>query len=377
MALLFFLLDKMKIVVIGTRGFPGVQGGVESHCEHLYTHLARKGCDLTVFTREPYITSNVREYKGIHLIPLSCPKNKFLEAIVHTFKGVIKARKLKPAILHIHAIGPSLFTPLARILGMKVVVTSHGPDYERKKWSLPAKMFLKFCERMGMTYANKIIAIADNISNDIKKKYGKDAVVIPNGVVIPQLNDIDITLKKYGLQKKKYILAVGRFVPEKGFHDLMEAFNLGDFGDHKLVIVGSADHEDRYSHNIKDKAGDNNHIVLTGFLKGQALNELYSHASLFVLPSYYEGLPIVLLEAMSYGLSCIASDIPANRNVELSKERFFKPGDIISISAKIQEFINKPFGEQERAEQINLIESKYNWELIAKDTLEIFRKAMR
>ena len=160
----------IKIAVAGTRGFPEVQGGVESHCEHLYPHLVKQGCDITVFARKPYVSSCPYTYKNVSLIPVSCPKNKFMEAIVHTFKSVLRAKKLKPDILHIHAIGPSLFTPLARILGMKVVVTSHGPDYKRKKWSAPAKTFLQFCERMGMTYANQIIAIAKNISEDIVTK---------------------------------------------------------------------------------------------------------------------------------------------------------------------------------------------------------------
>ncbi len=362
----------MKIAVVGTRGFPDVQGGVESHCEHLYTQLASKRCEITVYTRKPYVDSALDNYKGVFLVSIDCPQNKFLEAIVHTFKAILKARKLTPDIIHIHAIGPSLLAMLARTLGMKVVVTSHGPDYERKKWSASAKIFLKFCERMGMTYANKIIAISNNISDDIMKKYGKDAVVIPNGVEIPHLRDTDITLKKYGLQKKEYILAVGRLVPEKGFHDLIEAFNLGDFGNYKLVIVGSADHEDRYSHNIKKKAGDNDNVVLTGFLTGLPLEELYSHAGLFVLPSYYEGLPIALLEAMSYGLSCIVSDIPANRNIELSENRFFEPGNVRLLNVKLEEFIADLWKEEERENQILMIKERYAWSKIANETIKIY-----
>ena len=368
-----FLLNKMKIAVTGTRGFPGVQGGIESHCEHLYPHLVKLGCDITVFARKSYVTSGITEYKGVHLIALDCPKNKFLEAIVHTFKSILKARKLHPDILHIHAVGPSLFAPFARVLGMKVVVTSHGPDYVRKKWPLPAKMFLKFCERMGMAFANEVITIAENIADDIKRKYGRDSIIIPNGVNIPHPAETDEYIKKYGLHKQRYILAVGRFVPEKGFDDLIDAFNQGNFEQWKLVIAGDADHEDRYSRNLKVKAGQNSNIVLTGFLKGQPLHELYSHAGLFVLPSYYEGLPIVLLEAMSYGLSCIASDIPANRNVELDSERFYRAGDVKLLAVKMKEFIYKPWKEKERNNQLQLISETYNWERIAEKTLNVYR----
>jgi glycosyltransferase involved in cell wall biosynthesis len=364
----------MKIVVVGIRGFPGIQGGIENHCEKLYPHLAAQGCVITVFTRKPYINTAINTYKGIVLVPVNCPKNKFLEAIIHTFKCVIKAWKIKPDILHIHAIGPSLFALLARALGMKVVVTNHGPDYMREKWSLPAKIFLKICELIGTLFANELITIAKNIADDIKKNYGRNSTILPNGVNIPNLAETNNILREHDLQEEKYILAVGRFVPEKGFHDLIDAFNSEEFNDHKLVIAGSADHEDEYSRNLEKKAQSNNKIVLTGFITGISLQELYSHAKLFVLPSYYEGLPIVLLEAMSYGLSCIVSDIPANRNVELDEQRIFKPGDINSLAAKIKEFLYKPWKEEDRIKQINLISENYDWGKIADETLTVYKK---
>jgi glycosyltransferase involved in cell wall biosynthesis len=174
------------------------------------------------------------------------------------------------------------------------------------------------------------------------------------------------------LRKQKFILAVGRFVPEKGFDDLIDAFCQNDFEEWKLVIAGDADHEDKYSRSLKSKAGKNRNIVLTGFIKGQALSELFSHAGLFVLPSYYEGLPIVLLEAMSYGLSCIASDIPANRNIKMSADRFFKVGDIRMLSLKMREFIDKPW-EEEKKRQRELITREYDWEKIAGETLKVYK----
>ncbi|NOZ68435.1 MAG: glycosyltransferase family 4 protein [Deferribacteres bacterium] len=367
----------MKIAVVGTRGFPGVQGGVETHCRQLYPRLADHDCDITVFARKPYVDSEPYTYNGVYIIPLSCPANKFLEAIVHTFKGVLKAHAMKPDILHIHAVGPSLFVPLARLLGMRVVITNHGPDYNRKKWPPPAKMFLRFCERVGVAFANEVIAISGSIAADIKSKYGRDSVVIPNGVDLPTPLDTESALRKYGLRKRGYVLAVGRFVPEKGFDDLIGAFNRLALKDMKLVIAGDADHEDRYSRALKARARSNENIVLTGFITGQPLQELYSHAGLFVLPSYHEGLPIVLLEAMSYGLSCIASDIPANRNVELERERFFEAGNVTSLAEKMKEFINRPWEAAERKKQIDLINEKYNWGKIAGDTLDVYKKTAR
>lgn len=366
----------IKIAVLGTRGFPGVQGGVETHCEMLYTQLAEHGCEITVFTRVPYVDSEPRSYKGVSLIPLRGPGNKYLEAVVHTFKGVLYARRLKPDILHIHAIGPSLFAPLARLLGMKVVVTTQGPDYERKKWNAFAKLFLKLCERMGMSFADEIIAVAENISCDIKRKYGRNTHVIPNGVDIPSILRTAGILEKFNLQQKRYILAVGRFVPEKGFDYLIDAFNSINIPDMKLVIAGSADHEDKYSRELRAKAEKNNNIVLTGFLTGRPLHELFAHARLFIMPSYYEGLPLALLEAMSYGLSCIVSDIPANRNVALSEDRFFRAGDTEELADRIREYAGKPWGDEEIKEQVAAIAEKYSWGKIAERTLEVYRAAL-
>ncbi len=365
----------MKIAVTGTRGFPGIQGGVENHCEKLYPYLAKKGCDITVYTRKPYVIYDFNSFENISLIQVACPKNRFLEAIVHTFRSIIKARAIKPDILHIHAIGPSVFAPFARVIGMKVVVTHHGPDYKRKKWNFGAKLFLKFCEWMGMKFANEVIAISNNIADDIKQKFRRSAVVIPNGVDIPQITETDDILEKLDIQKKRYIFAVGRFVPEKGFDDLIEAFNNGDFKNWKLVIAGDADHEDNYSSELKIKASKNSKIVLTGFLTGRPLNELYAHAGLFVLPSYYEGLPIVLLEAMSYGLSCIASDIPANKSLGLlSDDRLFNLGDVNALAAKIREFIDKSLTKEEKGETIEIIAEKYNWTKIADETLKVYKQ---
>lgn len=374
----------MKIAVLGTRGFPNIQGGVETHCENLYPKLVEKGCEVIVFTRKPYVDLTISEYKGVTLIPLPCLRNKFLEAFFHTFIGIFAAKKISPNILHVHAIGPSLYIPIARLLGLNVVMTNHGPDYERKKWNRLAKGILKLGEKLGCTWANSVVCISETIASHVREKYHRDVAVIPNGVIVPQILQDDTILKKYGLTRGKYIVSVGRFVPEKGFHDLINAFNQLSAqsshplkGNWKLVIVGRADHEDAYSADLKARAKENSNIILTGFVTGKPLHELYSNAGLFVLPSYYEGLPIVLLEALSYGLSCIVSDIPANREVELSNDRFFTPGHAESLAGKIREFINKPLSDEEKTRQIQMIRERYDWEKIAEMTMEVYKKVHR
>ena len=346
----------MKIIVTGTRGFPNVQGGVETHCEHLYPYLAQSGCDVTVITRKTYVDTSLESFKGVKLLAVNNPKIKSLEAIVHTFKAVFKAKQSGCDVLHIHAVGPALMVPLARILGLKVVMTNHGPDYDRQKWGKVARFMLRLGEALGSRFSNKVISISKSIADNLKKKYNTEAVVIPNGVVVPDILKSTDALTRYGLEKGKYVLAVGRFVPEKGFHDLIEAFDKTRMGTNgwRLVIVGDADHEDQYSLSLKAKAERAKNVVLAGFQKGQSLQELFSCAGLFILPSYHEGLPIVLLEAMSYGLSCIVSDIPANREVDLGSDRHFKPGDIEGLAAKINEFIDRPLIQEEKHKQIEL-----------------------
>ena len=366
----------MRIVILGTRGFPNIQGGVEKHCEGLAVSLVKLGCEVIVFTRKPYVKNNIKEYKGVKLVALPAFRHKSLEAFLHTFLGVFVALRYKPDILHIQAIGPSLFTPLARILGMKVVVTSHGPNYKHLKWGKFAKLVLRLCEFLGVVFANEVIAITKIIADEIEKKYKRKITIIPNGVIISPIATSKNALIIYNLEKRKYILTVGRFVPEKGFHDLIDGFNMLQSPNYRLVIVGDADHEDKYSLGLKEKARENSNIVLTGFISGEPLHQLYSHAGLFVLPSYYEGLPIVLLEALSYGLPVLVSDIPANKEVELPAERYFRCGDIHDLKEKMEILLEKKLSEEEQQEIRKQIENKYNWDKIAQQTIQVYKKAL-
>jgi len=363
----------MRIAGLGTRGFPDIQGGVEAHCAQLYPRLAKMGCEITVFAREPYAGPGARDYKGIDIVPIPCPKSRSLEAIVHTYRSLLAARRIRPDIVHIHAIGPSLLVPLARLLGLKVVMTNHGPDYMRQKWGPIAKLALMTGEMFGSLFANKIIVISKTIADHIKSRYSKETDLIPNGVEVLERLESKEALTKYSIEGGRYLLAVGRFVPEKGFADLVEAFGACGLDGWKLVIVGEADHKGRYSQDLKEACSNNSDIILTGFLSGQLLHELYSHAGIFVLPSYYEGLPISLLEAMSYGLLCLASDIPANRAVDLPDNNYFRRADVKGLTEKLKESARQPISDEARRSQVELISQRYDWAKIAEETLEIYK----
>ncbi len=368
---LFGYKKGIRVAVLGTRGFPGAQGGVETHCEELYPRLVKLGAEVRVYGRKGYIDSNVKEYNGVEIKPLRAPKLKSLEAIYHTFRGIVSAALSRQRfdIVHIHAVGPSLLAPLARLMGKKVVVTNHGPDYNREKWGKLARRVMKAGENFGTRYANGVIAVSKDIASHLEQNYNRAVNYIPNGVNKPKIIPPGEYLNSLGVEHEKYFLTVARFVPEKGLHDLIEAFSKIKT-DWKLVIAGDADHEDDYSRKIKRMANNDKRIILPGMIRGAKLAEVYSNAGLFVLPSYHEGLPIVLLEALSYDLKAICSDIPANTEVIGEEVFLFEPGDVTGLQARMSDYINglipNPIiSPEERLEE-------YDWDMIAASTYKLY-----
>lgn len=361
-----------KVVVTGTRGIPGVMGGVETHCEELFPRIAALGYDVTVIRRSTYVADGLTMWHSVKLVDIDTPRRKAFEAIVHTWRAIWRAKALNADIVHLHAIGPALLTPLARLLGMKVVFTHHGPDYDRDKWGFAAKAMLKLGERMGCMFANEVIVISDVIRNIVKSKYGRvDGVrLIPNGVPQPELCDYPEYFAELGIEKGNYVLAMCRFVPEKRLHDLVSAFASWQ-GENparqniKLVLAGDADFADEYSTKLKAQAQKMG-AVLTGFVKGRKLHSLLTNCRCYCLPSSHEGLPIALLEAMSYGVPVVVSDIPANLEVGLPSDCYFKMGDVDSLHQRLCEVLERP------AAHVHYDMSKYDWDRIAAQVAEAY-----
>lgn len=368
--------NMLKIFVTGTRGIPDIPGGVEKHCQELYPRIAAKGHQIILSTRKSYVAHRQPSWYGVRLVHTYAPRQKSLEAIIHTFLSIAKAWTLKPDIVHIHAVGPGLMVPVARMLGLKVVVTNHGPDYDRGKWGAAAKTMLRLGEFLGGVFANDIIVISRLIGNIVKKRCNRDSHIIYNGVPLPRKSEQTGFLAKIGVTKRQYILAVARFVPEKGLDLLVRAFQSMET-DCKLVIAGDADHETSYSKNLRNIASDDGRIVLTGYIGGEDLNQVYSHARLFVLPSFHEGLPIALLEAMSYGLSVLVSDIPANSEVGLAADRYFKCGDVSDLRRKMKKFIGLKMTAPEKKAMCQKILKEYNWDTIAEQTIRVYNNVRR
>ena len=365
----------MKIFVTGTRGIPDIPGGVEKHCQELYPRIVAGGHQVLLSTRTPYLNEHLVQWKGVKLVPIYAPRVKSLEAIIHTTLSLIKALFYRPDLVHIHAIGPALVTPLARLLGFKTVITHHGPDYDRAKWGKAARFMLRLGEKLGGRWADEVIVISPVIAEIIQKRCNRDSSLIYNGVDLPRISSNTSYLRKMNIRPGKYILAVARFVHEKGLHDLIRAFgSLQE--DMQLVIVGDADHESEYSRQLKAEVLQDPRIILTGYIKGENLNQVFSHAKLFVLPSYHEGLPIALLEAMSYGHTVLVSDIPAHLQVGLPERCYFCLGDTQDLADKITSLSDSPISEKELEKIRQVIQEKYNWDKIADQTIEVYRKIL-
>ncbi len=365
----------MKVFVTGTRGVPSIPGGVEKHCEQLYPLLVKQGVDVKLARRSSYITTKLSQWNGINLVDIFTPRKNSLEAIVHTALALFKAKRWGADIVHVHAIGPAIMVPLGRLLGMKIIVTNHGPDYDRQKWGRMAKVVLKLGEYLGCKFANEVIVISEPIREIVQQRCNRSSHLIYNGVPIPELNDNCDYIESLGLSKGGYILAVARLVPEKGFNDLMDAFESMNT-DLKLVIAGDSDHVDTYSLQLKKRAKNNPNIIMPGYVMGESLSQLFTHARLFAMPSYHEGLPIALLEALSFGLPAVVSDIPANTEVKLAPECYFPVGNVALLNKTLENALDTDITASEKEETRTAVKEKYNWDDIADQTIAVYNTVL-
>lgn len=370
---------QLSVMWMGLRGFPRIQGGVEIHAENICPILVELGCDVHVITRSTYQHKDVGEsWRGLHFHNLWSPRSKTLEAMLHSLVAVLYAGLIKrPDILHIQSMGPAFWTPLARLLGLKVVMTTHGIDYERDSWGRLAKIVLQAGEFFGMRCSNASIVISKRLQQHNFDKHHAQSALIPNGVTLPELPSSSDSLQQFGLQPEKYVLLVSRLVAEKRHLDLIEAFRLANLPDEwKLVIVGASDHPNAYTHSVLEAIENTPNVLCTGFQSGLSLSELFAHAHLFVLPSSHEGMPIAMLEALSYGLPVIASDISANVEIGLPEEQYFPMGDAAALAEKIRDFVGRSLTLEDREARRAWVAQRYDWNDIAQRTLDVYLDVM-
>lgn len=361
--------------MIGLRGIPSSTGGVETVVEHIAPALVKMGHDVTVYCRKPYCKERQKTFRGVKLKYLPTINTKYTEAVTHTLLATLNSLTKKYDIVHYHAMGNGLFAIIPKITGTKTVVTLHGLDWERDKWGFLAKAYLKLSERGIKTFSNKIISVSEKIKKYYKEKYNKNIIYIPNGVDILPMRKLK-KLKRFGLEDKKYILFLSRLVPEKGIHTLINAFKKVKT-DQKLVIAGDATHTNEYVKKIKELAKGDERIIFTGPLYGEDKFEAFSNCSFFVLPSTIEGMPIVLLEAMSFEKCPLVSDIRENLDVIENKGFSFRVRDENDLKKKIELMLShKDIVEKKGKECKKLVESKYNWDVVAKKTLKVYEDVL-
>ena len=362
---------RALVCVLGLRGIPGVMGGVEAHCEELLPRIAANAPDLEVelIARRPY-SPEPTSVGQVRVTPLFSPRRQSTEAIVSTLLGLIYAKRRGADTVHIHAIGPALLAPLGRALGMKVILTHHGADYDRQKWGFFAKTMLRLGEQVGIRSANAVIVVAPSLGEVLKARFPahQDKIrYVPNGkTYFPPIAANESILSDLGLKRGNYVLAVGRLVPEKGFHTLIDAIRKSG-SKRKLVIVGGAQHESDYSKALLDQASKD--VIFAGVQGRAALHELYTNAAMFVLPSTHEGLPICALEAGSLGCPLLLSDIPGNLDIGLPESHYFAAGDVEDLS----EALRVPPGRYAVSPEMF---SAFDWDQISRNTLAIYNSVI-
>lgn len=365
---------RPRVMFLGLRAIDGVQGGIETHVAELVRHLPYAVDEIEVIGRSPYRRKDAPPNSTLPEVRwLPTVRSQSLEAIVHSFIGVIYAGIRRPEVLHIHGIGPGIVTPVARALGIRVVATHHGDDYRREKWGALARAVLRLGERLSMNAANACISISPVGAHELGARYGRNVKYIPNGVRQLPIVPPGQLLQEYGLEEGRYIVNVARMVPEKRQIDLVEAFERADVPGLKLVLVGAADHSGDYVRSIEKRVNANDDIVMTGAMTGSRLAEIFGNSGLFALPSTHEGLPIVLLEAMSYSLPIIVSDLPVYTAMGLPRAMIFPVGNVELLSKMIRDRFSVPFGKTDWSEFL----SRYDWGRIATDTSDIYKSVSR
>lgn len=364
----------MKIAYVVLKGMP-VGGGIEKYTEEVGSRLAKKGHEVTVYTTRHY-GSIEGTFKGMKIKTVPSFRSKSLEKITAAFMATIyQCSQQDVDIVHFHAFGPAMFCFIPRLRGRKVIVQGHGLEWMRSRWGYFGKLFLRLAEVPSVKFPHMVTAVSLVQKEYLLEKHGVKCVYIPTGVNPPQVEEPDL-IKQYGLYGNDYILFVARLVREKGAHYLIDAYKRLKT-DIKLVIAGDAEHEQSYKNELYQLAEGNDNIIFTGFATDKILHELFSNCYMFVLPSEMEGLPIALLEGMSYGNCCLISDIQENLQVLDDKGYSFRSKDIDDLSKKLDYLIKNSdaVGSVRQKAKAHVLEN-YSWSMVANKIEKLYIKLL-
>ena len=372
--------DKLRIAMLGHKRIPSREGGVEIVVEELCTRMVNKGHKVTCYNRgghhvsgKEFDSAKIKNYKGINLKTVPTINCKGLATMSASVFASIKASFGRYDVVHFHAEGPCAMLWLPKLFGKRCIATIHGLDHQRAKWGKLASTYIMMGEKCAVKHADEIIVLSKGVQDYFRDTYGRETKFIPNGVNRPIIREPQIIKAKFGLEKDDYILFLGRLVPEKGLRYLVEAFKKVKT-DKKLVIAGGSSDTDEFVNELRKMAKDDDRIIFTGFVQGEELDELYSNAYVYTLPSDLEGMPLSLLEAMSYGNCCLVSDIDECASVVEDKALVFEKSNVEQLKERLQEACDKPemvAGYKKAA--ADFICEKYSWDDVVDKTMELYR----
>jgi glycosyltransferase involved in cell wall biosynthesis len=366
----------LRIAMIGQRGLPATFGGIEHHVEELGRRLVERGHHVTVFCRTNYVNERPKELHGIDLRYLPTVGTKHLDAVLHSALSTAAALPGRFDVIHYHALGPGIWAPVPRLLSRaKVALTVHGLDHERAKWGSRSKAALRMAAWMSAHVPDTTIVVGRHLVDHYAKEYNRPTVYIPNGVVEPTGRPPKEMTERFGLERGEYFLFLGRLVPEKAPDLLIRAFRRMA-GDRRLVIAGGSSFTGGYVDELHQLGAEDPRVLFTGYVYGELLDELYSNATAFVLPSLLEGLPLTLLEAASYGTPVVASAIPPHVEVLGDSgpgRRLFESGDEDGLLRALEQSVDDPDAERVAAQMLRKeVMETYRWEDVVAATEDVY-----
>lgn len=373
--------ENLRIAMLGHKRIPSREGGIEIIVEELATRMAKKSHSVTCYNRKGHNVAGsefdgtkLKTYKGVTLQEVFTIDKRGLAAMTASVSASLRAALGNYDVVHIHAEGPAFMCWLPKLFGKKVIVTVHGLDHQRAKWGKFASWYIRSGEKNAVRFADEIIVLSKGVQEYFQNTYGRTTRFIPNGVNKAKPRKARQITEKWGLTKDSYILYLGRIVPEKGERYLIEAFKQTKT-DKKLVIAGGSSDTQAFMDELKSLAKDDDRIIFTGFVQGEILEELYSNPYIYTLPSDLEGMPLSLLEAMSYGNCCLTSDIPECAEVVEDKALLFRKSDVSDLKAKLQNACDHPeMVETYKAQAEEFICRKYNWDDVVEKTLKLYQR---
>jgi glycosyltransferase involved in cell wall biosynthesis len=374
----------MKIAVIGTKGLPAKQGGIERYCEELYVKVVAQGHSVDLFARSSYVEKPwfySYKYKGVNVICLPSLPFKGLDATVGSALGAVASILKSYDVVHFHALGPALFTWLPALFSSaKILVTCQGLDWQRAKWGKLASQMIYWGERMAVKFAHSIVVVSEDLKDYFWKNYQINTVYIPNGPAEYAASDSQFNyVKSLGLEPGRYLLFLGRLVPEKRPELLIEAFKTVEKTGWKLLLAGGSSDTAEYTELLNNLAASDRRVLFAGEVQGSRLAEIVRGAGFFVLPSDLEGLPLVMLEAMREGVPVIASDIAPHRQL-IGNERgtLFRAGDRQSLIETLKSALDRPLEVAQMALKAKeYVNTNFTWEKITESNLNLYKKILK